>query len=315
MLSTYLCGYPGFFRFINLIIVIAIKLFYDYIIRKLGIIIIGGFIMKKNKLLGIFVATFLAATGTLLTSQHQIKAATIADVVVTARLYTSDGVLIQNRALGEYSSWLVGKIGFIDGAKYYQVATNEYVKASTVDNLTGDRANSEDFDFLGTYKPDTKKISEYFVKYVNALHAANGTQPVHTTADLENYAFQRADQQTGDYLDHSTAGRSMNENLNSSGLDYLRKWGYVHSDKDVAYYELKDWYDDTYNYISMGNPGHFGHRANLIYAGPTIAMGINNLAASYVADPVNAYTNPAFDQLLNYTGTNPNTKFISKDSI
>ena len=269
--------------------------------------------MKKTTVFGIIAAALISVGGIFTTTTTDTKASAIPTVFVRkiTRLYTSDGQLINNRALGEYTSWIVGKTGFIDGAEYYQVATNEYVKASD-----GQIYNDLDNDVpLGTYKPDTHKISDYFVKYVNALHKANGSEPVHTNADFENYAMQRAAQQNGNVLDHTTATRNLNENLSSDGLDYLLKWGYVHSDRDVAYYVLKDWYTDEYNIIPMGQAGHFGHSANVLYAGPTIGFGISNNAAAFVADSVGSSSYDAFNWLYNYAGTTPNTNFISKDSV
>jgi hypothetical protein len=113
-------------------------------------------------------------------------------------------------------------------------------------------------------------------------------------------------------LTHSTATRELNENLSSEGLDYLLKWGYVHSDRDVAFELIQNWYSDEYNFTRIGHAGHFGHRANLLYAGPTVGFGIANNAASFVGDPV---ASDSFYNLYNFTGSTPNTRFISKDSV
>lgn len=271
--------------------------------------------MKKSKIAGLIAAFALAVTGAVFTTQTQAKASTVAHTYKTTLLHNSNGDLVSNRALAEYTSWAVGKIGFINGGLFYQVATNEYIDARDVGNLSGDRADTNDFDYIGDYQPNPVKINEYFVKYVNALHKANGTEPVQTNTDLFNYAIERANQQNGTSLDHSTASREMNENLSSDSLTYLRKWGYVHSDRDVAYYVFNDWYTDDYNVVGSGQAGHYGHRANLIYSGPNVAMGINDKAASYVADYQNAANNQAFDYLYNYTGSNPNTVAISKDAV
>ena len=48
-------------------------------------------------------------------------------------LYTAKGELITNRSLIADSNWLVDSIIYIEGIKYYRVATNEFVKASDVD--------------------------------------------------------------------------------------------------------------------------------------------------------------------------------------
>lgn len=270
----------------------------------------------KKSLLGIAAMT-MSVGGILTATESQVNAATVRPTVFVrfvTKLYTRDGKLIGNRALGPYTSWAVGKIGFIQGARYYQVATNEYVKAGD-----GQIINDTNHDVpLSNYKPDANKINDYFVKYVNALHAANGTAPVHTTSDFINYANERAAQQSAGNLNHTTASRDTSENLSTGGLNYMRDnqilYGYITSDKQLAYYLLKSWYGDEYNPTQVGKPGHFGHRAALIYSGPTVALGISDTAAAYDAD-WDYSTYDQFDALYNYTGSNPNTKFISEDAV
>ncbi|GAQ01560.1 hypothetical protein NBRC111452_1372 [Companilactobacillus farciminis] len=48
-------------------------------------------------------------------------------------LYTAKGELITNRSLVADSDWFVDSIVYINGIKYYRVATDEFVKASDVD--------------------------------------------------------------------------------------------------------------------------------------------------------------------------------------
>ncbi|WP_334330479.1 SLAP domain-containing protein [Companilactobacillus sp. HBUAS59699] len=165
----------------------------------------------------------------------------------------------------------------------------------------------------GSYQPNLANINKYFVEYLNALHKANGTAPVQSSADMINYAQQRAAQQNGGNLDHSTAERDTSENLTSAGFNYMSYAG-VKSDKDAAYFLLKDWYDETNNYAPLGQAGHFGHRAALIYSGPTVGLGITDTDASFDADWNDSTLNQQ-NALYNYTGSNPNTQFISKDSI
>ena len=131
---------------------------------------------------------------------------------------------------------------------------------------------------------------------------------------MMNYAQQRAEQQVGNTLDHTTASRSTSENLSGAGLDYLLKWAYVQSDKDAAYYLLSQWYDEGNNLTGAGQQGHYGHRAALIYSGPNVGLGISGNAAAFDAD-WDYDTFGQFNALYDYTGSNPNTKFISKDSI
>lgn len=354
--------------------------------------------MKLSRSAALVATLAIATTGALAVSQHDAKAATIATVTTKepARLYNSEGLLIRNRALAPNSPWLVGKITNFGNEKMYQVATNEYLKASDsvlsdnqpkqkiVGTLTGiagkfvynDQINditgkvivpgsswvigrqvvnkynqhyvqisaheyveTTDMTFNGSlptpvyignfdsldknpeddtnnttikdYVPNVQRINEYFIKYLNALHAANGTAPVQGSTDMFNYAQVRASQQTNG-LDHSTASRDTSENLSSAGLAFWIDSRGVQSDKDIAYNLLKQWYDEDDNQTPVGQPGHFGHRAALIYSGPTVSLGITENAAAFDAD-WNYSTLDAFNQM--YDSQNPQSNFISKDSV
>lgn len=184
---------------------------------------------------------------------------------------------------------------------------NSNTNVDTNDNSTDTNSNT------GSYQPNLANINKYFVEYLNALHKANGTAPVQSSADMINYAQQRAAQQNGGNLDHTTAERDTSENLTSAGFKYMNYAG-IKSDKDAAYFLLKDWYDETNNYAPLGQSGHFGHRAALIYSGPTVGLGITDTDASFDADWNDSTLNQQ-NVLYNYTGSNPNTQFISKDAI
>jgi len=296
-------------------------------------------------------------------------------------LYRDDTQKLSNRALGNGSSWLIGKhIINKYGQHFVQVSTHEYgdgtmmlfnmpvpeptyiadfgenvsdhsgwddnsdnstdTNTNTNDNTNTDTSvdtntntntnnttnnnssNTTDNNNSGStststdtasYTPDLNKINDYFTKYVNALHAANGTAPVQSSADMISYAQQRAGQQNGLNLDHGTASRDTSENLEGGGFNYMKYAG-VKSDKEAAYFLLKGWYDEDSNYAAAGTAGHYGHRAALIYSGPTIGLGITDTDASFDAD----WNNSELDNqnaLYYYTGSNPDTKFISEDSV
>jgi len=52
-----------------------------------------------------------------------------------AQLYTAKGELIQNRALSANTKWLTDSIIYINNVKYYRVATNEFVKATDINDF------------------------------------------------------------------------------------------------------------------------------------------------------------------------------------
>lgn len=406
--------------------------------------------MRFSKSASIIAALAMATTGALALSQKEADAAGVATVTTSssARLYTSKGVLVDNRALAPNSPWAVGKTATINGETMYQVATNEYLRArdssfnantaaqpqtklsgkiyagngvlyrddtkqmsnralgfgstwligkhivnkygqhfvqvssheyadgslmmfneripagtyiadfgtnvsdqfvvwnsnnNTSDNNTDNSSNNNNISNNNTdnssnnnntsnnntdnssdnndtssdnntaaYKPNLENINKYFVAYLNALHKANGTAPVQLSADMMSYAQQRAGQQDGQNLDHTTATQNTSENLSSAGFSYMSYVG-IKSDKDAAYFLLKDWYDEGTNMEGVGQPGHFGHRAALIYSGPNVGLGITDGDASFDAD-WNYSTLDAQNAMYDST-SEPNTQFISKDAI
>lgn len=237
-----------------------------------------------------------------------------------------------NGSVDRFSDWVVTKVVFESstGKTFYQISTHQFITLynyqvhgdestlpyvevhhltdlnKNIDPNTGEEVN--------TYKPDLANINNYFAKYLDALHKANGTAPVKLTSDMMNYAQQRAEQQVGNTLNHTTASRETSENLSGAGFDFMLNWADVKSDKDVAYYLLSRWYDESGNMTGNGQPGHFGHRAALIYSGPNVGLGISNNAAAFTAD-WDYSTLDQFNALYDYTGSNPNTKFISKDAV
>jgi hypothetical protein len=369
--------------------------------------------MKLSKTASILAAFAMAVTGALTIGTHTAKADGVAVVHTSGvcPLYQQDGSRVTYRGLAPNTGWQVGKTINLDGIDYYQVSTNEYLKATDADyqgnsetinqdstftllgkvtngpvgvyndqtgltsktktvadgsvwqigryivNKNGstfaqisthewipgdhlmlnflpmDTAYDADFGTNDTnsvndvdkpvenieqpkndYKPNLSKINDYFVQYLNALHKANNSAPVNSSADMISYATQRANQQVNGNLDHGTAERDTSENLSGAGFDYMTNWGNVTSDKEAAYFLLKQWYDEDSNGTPLGSAGHFGHRAALIYSGPVVGLGISNDAASFDAD-WNWSQMDKFYQLYDYTGTNPNTTFISADSI
>ncbi|MQS98524.1 CAP domain-containing protein [Companilactobacillus halodurans] len=278
--------------------------------------------MKLSKIIT-FSAVFFAMSSAFAVSQKNVDASTVATTNASgiARLYNKNDKVITNRALAPNTKWAVGNVITVNGEKLYQVATNEYLKASA-SSLSGDApvaassttVTTESQSSTGEYTPNLAKINTYFAEYVNALHQANGTGSVNVSNSVVDYATQRADQQNGNNLDHSTATKNMSENLSGAGFNYITKKAGATSDKQVAYFLLKQWYDEDNNVDPMGTAGHFGHRAALIYAGPNIGLSINAKNSAFEAD-WNVDDITAQKKLYNYTGTNPNTKFISEDAI
>ncbi|WP_334351805.1 hypothetical protein [Companilactobacillus sp. HBUAS56257] len=264
--------------------------------------------MKFNKLITLAASLTIALTGALFVSQQDVSAAA-SKVTSTknsiSKLYTEKGDLITNRALAPGTNWLVDRVFYHDGETYYRVATNEFLKSSSTTKIY-DKSNPNP-----KYIPNIRRINDYFIKYVNALHAANGTPQIAFSEDMFEYANLRAYQQVGDTLDHSTGTRNVGENLHLPGFDYYLAMGV--SDKDTAWQIFQAWYDEYNNITSKNQVGHFGHRAELIYTGSPAALGMSDNAVAFNSEWTNDYS--GYMSVYNYIGTNPNTKFISKDSV
>lgn len=281
--------------------------------------------MKLSRIITLSAVLMMATSSSFAIAQKNADASAVATTNASGitKLYTANGKLISNRALAPKTDWAVGNVITVNGETLYQVSTSEYLKASDA-TLSGTPVNSNNTKATTTvateaqssteYTPNMNNINKYFVEYVNALHKANGTSPVNVSNDVVTYAAQRADQQNGNNLDHSTATKNMSENLSGAGFDYIIKTAGTKSDKQVAFFLLKQWYDEDNCVDALGTAGHFGHRAALIYGGPNVGLSINDKNSAYEAD-WNVDDLNAEKQLYNYTGTNPDTKFISEDSV
>jgi len=112
---------------------------------------------RSSKCVTTIAALAMAATGALILSQSNADAATIATVHsgVTARLYTANGSLVNNRALGANTPWLIGKTANINGETMYQVSTNEYLRAED-STISGDKAQPQTNKIIGRANSELK---------------------------------------------------------------------------------------------------------------------------------------------------------------
>ena len=109
--------------------------------------------MKSSKLVTLIAFLAMATIGGLLTAQTDVKAAKIATTTTRrgpAKLYTSDGTEITDRALSPNTEWAVGKIITIHDYYYYQVATNEYLPFE--DSTLSDIQNPVQQPLIGTVR-------------------------------------------------------------------------------------------------------------------------------------------------------------------
>ncbi|MDR0299652.1 MAG: DUF5011 domain-containing protein [Streptococcaceae bacterium] len=123
----------------------------------------------------------------------------------------------------------------------------------------------------GSFTPDLAKINTYFLQYLNELKTANGQATVSYSASEQAFAQQRAQAIVASFSHDGSNGST--ENIGASGNIIST----FKSDQEIAYYMLMDWYDETSNPEALG-AGHYGHRANLIYGGPSVGIGYLSLA-------------------------------------
>lgn len=147
------------------------------------------------------------------------------------------------------------------------------VSPTSASNLTSFFPSTTDYPSTKTvylpddpnFKPDENEISKYFLQYVNELRTLNGQ----TTLTISTSDTARAQQRARaivDSFNHETVS-SATENIgtNAGITDQM------HSNQEIAYYMVMAWYDETDNPEPLGD-GHYGHRANLLYGGPTMGL-------------------------------------------
>ncbi|WP_201782117.1 SLAP domain-containing protein, partial [Companilactobacillus nantensis] len=89
------------------------------------------YVINNTKYYRVATNEFVNADDVYVYSPVNMVVTTHADKYTT--LYTAKGAEVTNRTLSNDSSWKVDSITYINGDKYYRVATNEFVKASDVD--------------------------------------------------------------------------------------------------------------------------------------------------------------------------------------
>ncbi|WP_125588140.1 hypothetical protein [Companilactobacillus jidongensis] len=89
--------------------------------------------MNKKLIGSLAMAGFAAISLSAVSNLTDVSAAGVATTGnEIVRIYSPDGALVKNRALGPNTPWRVGKTKTINGVSMYQVATSEYVKSSEV---------------------------------------------------------------------------------------------------------------------------------------------------------------------------------------
>ena len=122
------------------------------------------------------------------------------------------------------------------------------------------------------FKPDENEISKYFLQYVNELRTLNGQTTLTISASDTARAQQRA-RAIVDSFNHETVSSATQKSGTNAGIT-----DQMHSNQEIAYYMVMAWYDETDNPEPLGD-GHYGHRANLLYGGPTMGLSFYRSSA------------------------------------
>ncbi|GAB6092748.1 CAP domain-containing protein [Furfurilactobacillus curtus] len=114
--------------------------------------------------------------------------------------------------------------------------------------------------------PDVSVLGSDVMQYVNELRSANG-QPALTYSSSEAAFAQTRAQQIVTDFSHDKSNGSTEDIGGSRGIT-----DQMQSPQEMAYFIVMDWYDESDNPEAVGN-GHYGHRANLLFGGPTMGVG------------------------------------------
>lgn len=115
------------------------------------------------------------------------------------------------------------------------------------------------------FKPDAKEISMAFLQYINQLRALNGQKPLAYSASEETFATKRVQEIITNFSHDGSHGSTEDIGASKGIIEDMR------SNQEIAYYLVMDWYDESDNPEPIGD-GHYGHRANLLYGGPTMGL-------------------------------------------
>lgn len=160
------------------------------------------------------------------------------------------------------------------------------------------------------FTPDVEQINSYFLQYINELREANGQPNLTYSSSEQAFAQQRAQQIVSNFS--HTGANGSTEDIAASGQVVST----FKSNQEIAYYMVMDWYDESDNPEELGE-GHWGHRANLLYGGPSMGIGFISLKTpdtdgfdSYYAFEAPQYTSTKLYNLavtMSNSTTNPTT--------
>jgi uncharacterized protein YkwD len=142
------------------------------------------------------------------------------------------------------------------------------------------------------YSRNWTNITKYFYQYLNELSALNGAPSAVQDAPMMGYAQKRADAQKSGSLSHD----------GSDGFfENLAFMPNGNSDQEIGYAMVMQWFDESNNVYPVGKAGHWGHRANLLYARGITGIGWNRKGGQISYDATEPGSDKVYD-LFNLAG-------------
>lgn len=136
------------------------------------------------------------------------------------------------------------------------------------------------------YSRNWTNITKYFYQYLNELAALNGAPSAQLDQPMMGFAQKRADAQKSGSLSHAGSDGFF-ENLAFMPDGY--------SDQEIGYAMVMQWFDETNNMTPAGKAGHWGHRANLLYARGLTGIGWNRKYGQIAYDASEAGSDKVYD--------------------
>ncbi|WNX27030.1 CAP domain-containing protein [Lacticaseibacillus casei] len=258
------------------------------------------------------------------------KAVSLSDIRIDGTvLVTLPGIYFQRFEFTDPDGTIVTKMGKVrvGGKESYTIPSDSATLASiknAIQSLPHSDSNpasrftsttnypSKEAVYLAVnpdFKPDAKEIAGEFLQYVNQLRTSNGQKPLSYSASEEAFATKRVQEIMTNFSHDGSHGSTEDIGASKGIIEGM------HSNQEIAYYLVMDWYDESDNPEPIGD-GHYGHRANLLYGGPTMGLAFTqspsekNQYSYYYAFEAPTYSDKSlYDKALAMANakTNPQT--------
>ena len=231
-----------------------------------------------------------------------------------ANVYDSNGNKIYNRLLPDFSDWRTDQTKKIGNDYYYQVSTNEWLRADNVvtnfaytnnDNGNNENANNNNQSNNSTIQNnpfDAYATQKALVNETNRLRAMNNLNPLQASTKLSQFSMQRAQNlaNAGQLDGHAGAYDNVYPDDYAFVGENLGEYGVLSSANENAIEATKYFFHEY-------NSSTDGHRSNLLNPFITeIGIGVaadnnNNLyVVETFAAPFSAINSSNYEEAEHY---------------